>query len=1031
MQDRTFKILDSLSIPVAMLNEELQVVYWNSTFVSVTGIKKKEIIGSKLSDSFHCFRQPLLAKRIKQAAFHQAELVIPSEKHDTLNLQSKTFFYDLEFRKVEATVPMVSMSMLKKTKPGTQVRFLEKDDYLKDSLFRVIRNGKVVIDIKSKRISFNERSAEILGTKPEKISEELDFWEERVHPSDLKSIAAYYDRIEKLKYPGTHKEFQLSFRICAMTGQWLWIALTGEMSFDEKMRPHDFTGVIADITEKKQLFDIHLQRENEFRSMVDNNPTAIIKLNCHKRLIFANKSAEEVLMFNPQMFLGRSFADITATQDVADELDELYRKVIKNRRSMSSEIYLELTEKTYAVRFVPEYDPSGDLISVITNWSDITRLAEMGRKLSHLNRYNSEMIDISTSLISTPPSGVDNYILAALKQIGLFTGFERIYFIDFTPDLLVMNCTHEWTSSAIPSTMRQFVGIMSEDYPYLLDAMTKQKYLEINRFRPHFERGTAENNLFFNQNGIKSAILVPVTVYDVLYGFLCYENLSESKKMGEELINFFLLCSEVIAYSRSHADFDSRLLMAKEEAERANVTKSEFISNISHEIRTPMNGIIGYAELLKSKQQTPDLERHVANIIDSSRNLLLVISNILDLSLLDTDQIENKEELVELYSFAGNIKAMYNLAAKENNSELRIHIENGTPDYMSIDKSKLLQILINIVDNAVKHTENGTINIIFKAEIEHENSKRCAFTVEVRDTGEGIAPDKIKSIFEPFRKLNTKNEYKKGGTGLGLAIVQKLVDSMNGSITVESEPRKGTAFTLTFRNTVYEFKPTKNMQGAGKTEIIEFSGYRVAVLSKSNAEEIYKILESTSVTQIKHDEIKDFFYSKSYSLPQFEILIWDMNPNEEDIAAQVDKLSKVNDKVAVIAIAPFGELDKDLKKSFISTILHPIEDAELLAALAEAATETDPREDDTETIEVSEKAIELLRENLSSLSYQISKNMVLSEMKEFSDKLNYYIERESIDELNPFAQEFNQALELFDFMTVEKMIADFRKIIDS
>jgi signal transduction histidine kinase/PAS domain-containing protein len=1027
MQKNGFNILDSLTFPVALLDKDLQVVYWNSGLEELTQINHTKMLGVKIDYTFHCFKQPLVKKRIKQIFDHGEPLVIGSEKHDTLNLQTNSFYYDVEFRKAESFDNLVSFTVTRKAKPGTRADLIKHDEIHNASLFKIVRSGKLAIDIKTRRITFDIQSAEILGAKPRSINTDLGFWQERLHPSDLKSVTGYYEKLEKLKYPGSHREFQLSFRICSMTGQWLWLAVSGEMTFDENMRPHDFTATIEDITEKKQIFEIHLQRENEFHSMVENNPTAIMKLNCHKRLIFANKFAEEVLMFNPKMFLGRSFGDITATQEVADDLEEVFRRVVKTGTTLSTEIFLELTDRNYVVRFVPEYDQGGELISVITNWSDITQLSRIGKKLALLNRYNSEMIDIATSLISAPPSAVDNYLKAALKQIGLFTGFQRIYFVNFTPDLLVMNCSHEWTCSGVESTMKQFVGKMSEDYPYLLDALTKEKYIEINRIRPVFERNTAENNLFFSQNHIKSALIVPVTVYDVLYGFVVYENHEETAKMTEEMVNFFLLSSEVMAYSMSHSDFDSQLLLAKEEAEKANTTKSEFISNISHEIRTPMNGIIGYAELLKSHQQTPELENYVSSIISSSRNLLLVISNILDLALLDTDQIVQKEELVELYSFAGNINAMYAIAAKEAGNTLAVNISDDSPDYVNIDKAKLLQVIINIVDNAVKHTKDGSITVEFKTEIEHEYMKRCTFFVNVKDTGEGIPKEKIRSIFDPFKKLNTKNEYKKGGTGLGLAIAQKLIDSMNGSLSAESQEGKGSTFTLKFRNISYDYKPDKHVNS--NREIIDLSDYSIAVVSEKNLAEIKEIITSTSANVISGSEIDSFFFSTTYSLPKFDLLVWDINAKDENLDAMFKKLANVRPSMKTIGISPFAEINAKVRDLFDEIIPFPIDSAALLPTIRDICAEIQPEKDQNMEIKLSDSTKEALSGKLSPLCDTVSKNMVLSEIKDFAAQLKEITVTDNVTELDEFVSRLEAAIEVFDFVAIEKMILEFKLLI--
>ncbi len=233
------------------------------------------------------------------------------------------------------------------------------------------------------------------------------------------------------------------------------------------------------------------------------------------------------------------------------------------------------------------------------------------------------------------------------------------------------------------------------------------------------------------------------------------------------------------------------LLHAKDAAERANKVKSEFLANMSHELRTPLNAILGYAQILSDSKNIDASTREKLRIINKSgEHLLGLINTVLDLSKIEAGKMELSPTGFDLLDLLQQIYDMFRLRAESKEIKLDFEANAAVPRYVFADEAKIRQCLINIVGNAVKFTEKGTVSV----SVSRDDDGQTRFSV--RDTGRGIPKDKIAVILEPFSQIHTQLNTE-GGTGLGLSITKSFVEMMGGKIEVESEPGRGSVFTIT------------------------------------------------------------------------------------------------------------------------------------------------------------------------------------------------------------------------------------------
>ncbi|HBH84225.1 MAG TPA: hypothetical protein DDY34_10515 [Bacteroidales bacterium] len=365
---------------------------------------------------------------------------------------------------------------------------------------------------------------------------------------------------------------------------------------------------------------------------------------------------------------------------------------------------------------------------------------------------------------------------------GLSCGADSFITKPFNKEYLVSNIKKILTEEGTPESKRDTRGI--EIYYGGKKRTIRTGPQEVIKFLLNIYRGAIHQNneLIQTRDELRS---LNERLED-----LVEERTKELKKNEEKILAF-------------NAELEQRIQERTAQLDAANKAKSEFLANMSHEIRTPMNAVLGYAELLGFMLEDSTQRNYIESIKSSGRSLLTLINDILDLSRIEAGKLELQFEYVNSQPFFSEFERIFSLRLSEKGLKFILDISSGTPAGIYIDDARLRQIILNLIGNAVKFTERGSIKLQVYTEnpqiIIYSKEKTEEFIdliIEVTDTGIGISQEMQEEIFNPFVQGQGQNVKKYGGTGLGLAITQRLVQLMNGTINLDSQLNRGSSFII-------------------------------------------------------------------------------------------------------------------------------------------------------------------------------------------------------------------------------------------
>jgi PAS domain S-box-containing protein len=426
--------------------------------------------------------------------------------------------------------------------------------------------------------------------------------------------------------------------------------------------------------------------------------------------------------------------------------------------------------------------------------TDISELYQSKNKLQY--RYEMEKLvsEISSDFIGVQLFDLNEVINRTLRKIGQFLTVDRCYVFQFRDNNSFMDNTHEWHTKGVSPEIKRLQNLPSSIFPWWMKKLNKLEHIYIRQVHELPVDAGTEKEILMNQS-IISLLVVPIHYQKNLIGFIGFDSVVKEKKWHEADIHLMNTVAHAIASALNANLHHKNLVEAREKAEESDHIKSAFLATVNHELRTPLHHILGFSDLLRmNKIPAEEISNFADKIYRSGKNLLQIIEDILNLALADESYVQIRKEYIKGSEMFLQHKTLLDEMLKSSEKDKTLELtynpsSNFVNNHFITDATKINQVIINLVKNALKFTISGTIE--YRADINNDS-----LSIQIKDSGIGIPQHQQELIFDFFRQLDDSSTRVYNGIGVGLAISKRITKILGGELTVCSIPGKGSTFTL-------------------------------------------------------------------------------------------------------------------------------------------------------------------------------------------------------------------------------------------
>lgn len=460
------------------------------------------------------------------------------------------------------------------------------------------------------------------------------------------------------------------------------------------------------------------------------------------------------------------------------------------------------------------------------------------------------VIEMASRFINIPISQVDKAVNESLKTIGEFITADRSYIYRYNFDNETFSCEYEWHNNEVAAETEQLQNIPFGLLPEMVNAHRAGRIHFIENIISVLPESWFRQKL--QENEAKNFHTIPMMSGNECIGFVGFlffrkyhESFPEENLLLQLFAHMLVNVKKRVQVETELIDSNKNLELATKkannlakEAETANKSKSAFLANMSHEIRTPLNAIIGFSQLMsRDKFLTETQREYNVSIVKAGEHLLNLINDILELSKVEAGRVVPNPVNIDLYALFEDIRMLFKERAQAKKLQFIYEIDDNLPRYAFVDESKLRQIFVNLIGNAIKFTDEGGVAVRIKAN--KTGTEKSKLVVEIQDSGPGIHQDEISKLFKHFEQTSS-GVMKGSGTGLGLALSRELAIILGGGITVSSEVGKGSVFT--FQVDIKQGNPDAIEKNTSKRVIgIEANNNPVRILVVDDRDENLKV----------------------------------------------------------------------------------------------------------------------------------------------------------------------------------------------
>lgn len=640
-----------------------------------------------------------------------------------------------------------------------------------------------------------------------------------------------------------------------------------------------------------QDMNIRQELENKYRSLVENIPDTILLIDLENKIQFVNRIDSRL---NVKDLIGRStyeFVNPKFHQIMKEKREEALNT--KKSQSYEMQIHFPNGETNYFISHICPLLKDNIVTNFIIISRDITPGKRLEEELKSKNVFIKKITDSVPSLI-----GYWDHELRCR-----FANHAYMKWFGYPSDKI------------IGMKMKDLLGeeVYQRTEPFALNALKGISQRFENRIiRPNGEVGY-----------LRGQYIPDIVDGEVKGTFVLVNDITDLK------------LSEISLKEANELNIKS-----KEAAEVANRAKTEFLANMSHEIRTPMNAILGFSEILGNRIEDSELKHFIDSITSSGKILLKIINDILDISKIEAGKMDLVYSPVHMDKLFEDMKLVFRQKLEEKKIDFYLEIDSSLPSAILIDETKLRQVLLNLVGNAIKFTDEGYIKVTANQLYLYPSSNTIDLLIGIDDTGKGIPKKNREKIFEAFSQVEGQDHNKYGGTGLGLTISKKLVTLMNGDITLSSEVGVGTTFAVVFKGLeIWDEKTNDTVPNLVEPNLnLEFKKATVLIvddisLNRSLIKQYLKSYSNLSIIEAENGKIAVDLANEH--LPDLILMDMKMPVLGGAEAIQILRSSERTAKIPVIAITASAFEDDRIEINEIAQdfLAKPINQKSLLISL--------------------------------------------------------------------------------------------------
>lgn len=805
-------------------------------------------------------------------------------------------------------------------------------------------------DTSYRHVLVNKAYAELLHLTPEEIigknDIELGFTEEQVKGNMQKGIRGFWQDDDDVLTTGRIKH--IPKETAFMNGERHYFSIVKAPLHNEEGKIWGVLGFAHNITDikkaegqKEHLLSEVKQSEQLLKTVIDATPDWIFIKDCNHRFLMANKAYANSLQLTPEQMIGKDdldlgFAEKVVKGDPANGVRGFWADdddVISSGKSkyVPDEMNIHNGQQHYfSTTKVPLLDEKGKVWGLLGFSHNITGLKQVEGNLRKKDQLLQAVSEATHQLIGN--KNIEEAIGEGLFLLGVKMQIDISVYKDIADANHETGSLQEVACWNINGTGAQSGAEQVIASPFSHASAVLQTLKENEIYTSHVTSIADEGlKTFYRQTNVQSIVLIPILVKNNLWGHIAIKESKSERQWTATEFTILHSFAATLAAAIEQRTLQHEILHAKDIAEKASRAKSEFMANMSHELRTPMNGIIGFTDLVLTTDLQKAQRGYLQNVKKSAHGLLGIINDILDFSKIEAGKLFIDCTPFQLHELIEEAIDLLNVKAHEKKLEVLFWSHPGLPTVLNGDAVRIRQILVNLLGNAIKFTEKGEICIELKQtqpQYEADGKKYVGISITVKDSGIGIASEKVNKIFEGFTQADSSTTRKYGGTGLGLTISKSLAELMGGTLTVSSVLGTGSIFTLQLALEVIDAQPL--IKPAEKPLLQHVLVVDDNETNRHLMKGIFEYLRIKCTLASSGAEALEYLSASGHNQPDFDLVITDYQMPEMDglmLAKQIANQSTTTFNPVVLMLS---SLEKNMegyqaeRKGIIKLLSKPV-----------------------------------------------------------------------------------------------------------